>query len=403
MLGGKAIPLFKLLGFEVRLDWSWSIIAVLITWTLAQGLFPSYYPDLGPRAYWSMAVIAAAGLFASIILHELAHSVVARRYGLAINGITLFVFGGVAELSEEPERPKIEFVMAIAGPIASFLIALGCYLFVGVAAQLDWAAPVLGVASYLAIINLLLATFNLVPAFPLDGGRMLRAALWHFKGSLPWATRITAGIGSGFGIVLIVLGIYRVLTGDLIGGMWWFLIGLFVRAAAQMTYRQVVIREGLRGVPVRRLMSGAPVAVAPSLPLSDLIEDHVYTRHHKMFPVVEDDRLIGCVTLRDLKEVPRDRWPDTTVRAIARPCSDLNSIGPDTDALEALTIMHRTRNGRLMVTEADRLAGVLTLKDMLQFLSLKLELEDGKADAKFAGLPRADSDGSSRLGRAEGS
>src|SRR5918997_4043923 len=270
---GKPIPLFKLAGFQIALDWSWLILAVLITWTLASGVFPSYYPDLTPATYWSMGVIAALGLFASIILHELGHATVARRYGLPIRRITLFIFGGVAEMEAEPERPAAEFWVAIAGPIVSFLVGLVCWLLLQAGAGAG--VPVVGVLGYLATINIILAVFNLVPAFPLDGGRILRAALWYWKGSLRWATRVSSTIGGGFGILLIVLGVYRVLVGDFIGGMWWFLIGLFVRFAAQMSYQQVLVRENLRGIPVRRIMSGNPVTVSSGITIAQLIDDYI--------------------------------------------------------------------------------------------------------------------------------
>jgi Zn-dependent protease/predicted transcriptional regulator len=375
---GRSIPLFRLAGFQVGVDWSWLILAVLISWTLSVGMFPYYYPDLTPGTYWAMGVIAALGLFGSIILHELAHSLVARRYHLPIRGITLFIFGGVAQMEREPDRPSVEFLVAIAGPIASFAVALVCLLLARAAGAVGLGVPVVGVLAYLATINGILALFNLVPAFPLDGGRMLRAALWHWKGSLRQATRIASAIGGGFGIALIVLGVWRVLTGDFIGGMWWFLIGLFVRFAAQASYQQVVMREGLRGVPVRRIMSADPVTVPPDISIQALIDDYLYRHHHKMLPVVEGGRLIGCISIKDIKQVPREEWPATTVATIMRPCSAATAIAPDADAMEVLSTMSRTRNSRYLVMEGERLVGILTLKDMLKFLSVKLDLEESE-------------------------
>jgi Zn-dependent protease/CBS domain-containing protein len=383
---GKRIPLFHLFGIEIRLDLSWILIAVLITWTLSSGVFPGYYPDLEPVTYWTMGVVAAAGLFASIILHELAHAAMARRDGVPIDGITLFVFGGVAEMQAEPPSPKAEFRMAIAGPIASLVIALVCYLVASAGAGTGASAPFTGVFAYLATINTILATFNMVPAFPLDGGRVLRAALWAWKGELRWATRITAGIGSGFGILLIALGVLSVVRGNFIGGMWWFLIGLFVRGAAQMSYQQVVVRQGLQGVPVRRIMSSEPVAVPPEITVAQLVDDYVYRHHFKMFPVVDGGRLIGCVGLRDIKELPRERWATTAIREVMGECSPEHTVRPDIDAVDALTRMHRTGNGRLLVTEHGALVGIVTLKDMLKFLSIKLDLETGEGAGLSRGL-----------------
>jgi Zn-dependent protease/predicted transcriptional regulator len=384
---GRSIPLFRLAGFQVGVDWSWLILAVLITWTLSVGVFPYYYPDLAPAMYWSMGVIAALGLFASIILHELGHALVARRHGLPIRRITLFIFGGVAEMEAEPERPAVEFWVAIAGPIASFLVGLVCWLLLQGAAAAGAGVPVVGVLAYLASINIILAVFNLVPAFPLDGGRILRSALWAWKGSLRWATRISSAIGGGFGIALILLGVYRVVIGDFIGGMWWFLIGLFVRFAAQASYQQVLMRESLRGVPVRRIMTADPVAAPPTVSVAELIDDYVYRHHHTMFPVVEDGRLVGCVSMHDIKRLPRERWSSTPVSAIMQPCSAATAIDPDMDAMEVLSLMSRTKNTRLLVTDGERLVGVVTLRDLLAFLSVKLDLEESEAvDVRYADL-----------------
>jgi Zn-dependent protease/predicted transcriptional regulator len=394
---GRSIPLFKLAGFQIALDWSWLILAVLISWTLSTAVFPSYYPDLTPATYWSMGVIAALGLFGSILLHELGHAAVARRYGLPIRRITLFIFGGVAEMEAEPERPAAEFWVAIAGPIVSFLVGLVCWLLLQAAVGAGAGVPVVGVLAYLATINIILAVFNLVPAFPLDGGRILRAILWYWKGSLRWATRVASVIGGGFGILLIVLGVYRVLIGDFVGGMWWFLIGLFVRFAAQMSYQQVLMRETLRGIPVRRIMSANPVTVSSGITITQLIDDYVYRHHHNMFPVVDNGRLVGCVSMNDIKRLPRDRWSSTTVSEIIRSCSEATAISPDMDAMEVLSLMARTRNSRLLVTEGDQLVGVITLRDLMNFLNVKLNLEGAdQVDPRYAGVAGRDTGASQR-------
>jgi Zn-dependent protease/CBS domain-containing protein len=383
----QRVSLFRILGFEVRIDASWLILAILVTWTLAVGLFPAWYPDLAANTYWWMGIVGALGLFVSIIFHELSHSLVARRYGLPIKGITLFIFGGVAEMTEEPVSPKVEFLMAAAGPIASFVLAAIFYGIGAVGASADWPVPAAGVVAYLAIINVVLAAFNLVPAFPLDGGRMLRAALWAWKGRMRWATRVASNIGSGFGLVLIFLGIFNVVAGNFIGGFWWFLIGLFLRAAAGTSYRQVVVRQALEGVPVRRLMNRTPVTVSPSLPVSDLVENFFYRYYFKMFPVVDGERVLGCVTSGDVRDLPRERWPYTTVGEIMRKASSENTVSPDLDAVEAMALMNRSRNSRLLVANQGRLAGIITLKDMLSFLSLKLEFEE----QEDIGLPDTES------------
>jgi Zn-dependent protease/CBS domain-containing protein len=372
---GKRIELFRLFGFAVRVDPSWLVLAVLITWSYATQVFPAVHGGLAPRTYWAMGAAMALGLFASIVLHELAHSLVARHYGMEMRGITLFVFGGVAEMTDEPPSPEAEFMMAVAGPAASLFIAGSLLLLWVWAGMSRWPPPVTIVAGQLAFLNGTLALFNAVPAFPLDGGRVLRAALWHWKKDLRWATRMAARMGSLFGAVLIALGLVWVIGGQVAAGIWSALIGFFVRAAAQMSYQQLLLRRTLEGEPVRRFMRADPVVVPRAISLRRLVEDFVYRHHHKLFPVVDGDRLVGCITTGRLKQVPPEEWDRQSVGAVAEPCGPENTVSPDTDAMEALSLMNRSRASRLMVVEEGRLVGILTLKDLLQFFSLKMELE----------------------------
>jgi Zn-dependent protease/predicted transcriptional regulator len=374
---GKRIDLFKMFGFQVRIDFSWIIIAVLIAWSLSTGLFPFQYEGLATSTYWMMGIVGALGLFLSIILHEFSHSLVARRHGMPMKGITLFIFGGMAEMSDEPPSPRAEFLMAVAGPISSLLIAGVFYVIHSAGAALGMSEPVNGVVRYLAFINLLLAAFNTLPAFPLDGGRVLRSILWKIRGNLRWATRIASTVGSGFGIALIILGVLNVLfAGNFIGGMWWFLIGMFLYSAARMSYQQLLTRRALEGESVRRFMKTDPVTVTPDMTLDKLVEDYVYVFHHKMYPVISDsERIEGCVTTRQIKEVPREEWNQKQVRDVQVQCSEENTISPDADAIKALSMMNKNGESRLIVKEGDRLAGVVALKDMLKFLSLRIELD----------------------------
>jgi len=372
---GKRFTLFSLLGFEVRVDASWALLAVLITWTLAAGVFPSYYPGLPAATYWAMGLMGALGLFFSIVFHEMSHSLVARHYGLPMGGITLFLFGGVAEMRDEPESPRVEFLMAIAGPIASVVLGAAFYAVALAAEASGAAAPVLGVLLYLGAINIVLAVFNMVPAFPLDGGRVLRAALWHWKGNLRQATRIASNFGSGFGILLIVLGLLNVIQGNFIGGMWWFLIGLFVRGAAAMSYQQVLINQGFEGVPVRRIMNANPVSAPPQITVADLVSDYFYKYHYKTYPVTENGRLLGYVSSREVKAVPRERWGSMAVAGIMTKVSPDNTVSPDADALKVMRHMNQTGNSRLLVADGGQLLGIVSLKDMMNYLFLKLELE----------------------------
>jgi len=373
---GKRINVFRLLGFQVRVDASWLFVAVLIAWSLAVSLFPASYPELPYSTYWLMGGLGMIGLFASIIFHELCHSLVARRLGLNMNGITLFIFGGVAEMSEEPASAKVEFLMAIAGPIASVVLGL---IFLGLSHSVaqDWPVVARGVIAYLGWINLILAAFNMIPAFPLDGGRVLRSILWHWKGDLTRATRISSTVGGALAGVLMLIAVLQLFTGQFISAVWLFMIALFIRSASQQSYNQLVMKDNLHGVPVRQFMRAEPVAVSPDLTVERLVDEYMYKHHYRMFPVVEEDtgELVGCVGTAEVRTLSREKWLWRTVRDIMAPCAAQNTIAPDTDALDAFTLMSRSANSRLMVVENEHLVGILTLRDLMSFLSTKLELD----------------------------
>jgi Zn-dependent protease len=373
---GRPLSLFKVFGFEIKVDISWLFLAALITWSLASGLFPEYYKDLPPAAYWWMGAAGTVGLFLSIIVHELVHSLVARYYGIPMKGITLFIFGGVAQMEDEPPNPKAEFMMAVVGPLSSFLIGIFSFLLYGLGEKSGWPVTVIGVLAYLAWLNTALAIFNLIPAFPLDGGRILRSALWSWKKDLRWATRIAAQIGSGFGIVLIIMGIFYTFKGNFVSGVWWFLIGLFVRSTAQMSYQQLLARGLFHAKKVKDLMIKNPVTVPRSISLTEFINEYVYKHHFQMYPVLSFGRLTGCISINQVASIPREEWAEHTVGAVALPCSEEITVGPEEDANKALAIMNRTGNSRLLVVDGDQLVGIIALKDMLKLLSLKVELKD---------------------------
>jgi len=374
---GRRIKLFKLLGFQVQVELSWIIIALLVVWSLAANLFPTYYKELSPRTHWLMGIAGAAGLFLSIIAHEFCHSLVARQFGMTMSGITLFIFGGVAEMTEEPPSAKAEFSMAIVGPLSSLAIAVIFYAGYVFGREGRFTDPVNGVLGYLATINAILAGFNLLPAFPLDGGRVLRSILWGLKKNIAWATRISSQIGGGFGVAMAFFGMLQIFRGDLIGGMWWVIIGLFLQSAAKMAYQQLVTRRALEGERVRRFMKKEPVTVPPDITIRQLVDDYIYKHHYKLFPIVDDrDRLLGCVSPRQVKDAPQEEWSTRVVAEVASNCSSENSTSPETDIIEALAAMRRSNVSRLLVVEDNRLAGILTLKDLLDFLALKVELEN---------------------------
>ncbi|MBV8844622.1 MAG: site-2 protease family protein [Bryobacterales bacterium] len=376
---GRRFTLFKLLGFEVRLDASWLILAVLITWTLAVGVFPFYYPGLARGTYWWMGAAGSLLLFGSIVAHELCHSVVAKRYGIPMRGITLFVFGGVAEMDEEPPTAKSEFLMAIAGPIASVILG---FLFYAIVHSIRGRAPVelVGVLAYLARINWILAAFNMIPAFPLDGGRVLRSILWNYTGDLRRATQTAAKISNGFAIALIVYAALQLLFGAVASAIWWFLIGMFLRSVAKASYEQVLVNSALHGEPVSRFMNTDLRTVPPGISIEELVKGHMYRYHHRMFPVLEDsERLKGCVSAEQVKTVPREQWQTHTVAEIVKPCTPENTITPETDSADALRLMQRSHTNRLMVVEDGRLVAIVSLKDLMDFLAMKLDLHEPPA------------------------
>ncbi len=322
-----------------------------------------------------MAAIAALALFGSIVIHEFAHSVVARKNGLPMRGITLFVFGGVAEMGGEPQSPGVEFWMAIAGPLTSLGIGAIAYLVYRTTRSV-WPAPVSGVLQYLGWINGMLAAFNSIPAFPLDGGRILRSALWHYQRDLGRATRIASNIGQGFGALLMALGLVELFLGGFVSAIWWFVLGLFLRGAARQSYQQILIQDTLQNEPVSRFMNTDPVTVPPNISVEDLIQDYVYRFHHKMFPVVTDaSHLAGCISTDELKSIPREEWRQHSVQELMRPCSLENTISPDTNAVSALSKMQRTGLSRLLVVDHDRLLAIVALRDLLDFMRLKLDLD----------------------------
>lgn len=373
----SSLQIFRLFGFPIRLDPSWVVVAILITWTLATAAFPVFAPGLAVSTYWWMGVAGALGLFTSVVLHELAHALTARRYGIPIRGITLFFFGGVAEMAGEPPTARSEFFIAIAGPAASLVLAGAGWTVAVLGGMNDplstassFLGPLLSVIAYLALMNAVLAVFNLIPAFPLDGGRILRSLLWSGMGDLRRSTRIASNVGSGFGILLIGAGILRaVWLGDFVGGVWWCLLGLFVRHAARESWQQLRLRQTLEGQPVRRFMDPDTFALPRGLAVSDMVRDYISRRPSRMFPVVENNsaHLVGCVTLREVHQLPREEWDRQTLGAIAQRCGPENTVSPQADALSTLAHMNQIGTSRLMVVEEDRLLGIVSMENLLRY------------------------------------
>jgi Zn-dependent protease len=371
----RKMTLFKLLGITVSVDASWGIILFLVVWSLAKGLFPYYFPDLSTQTYWLMGVAGAMGLFVSIIIHEFSHSLVARKYGLEIKGITLFIFGGVAEMKDEPNSPKTEFFMAIAGPIASFLLSILFAVLYQVANILELSIPIIGTLGYLSAINMMLAVFNMVPAFPTDGGRILRSLLWWIKGDIHWATQLASRISLVFAIAIIFTGFMNMLGGNPLGGLWWILIGSFLFSAANTSYQRLLIKESFEGKTVRNFMNQTPVTVPSHITLQEFVDKYLYHYHYKMFPVVKDDKILGLITIEMLKAHPPEEWKHLFVGKAMQLQSSDNSIASNIPINDALNKMSETGLSRLLVVEHKKIVGIITLKDLLEYLALKMDLE----------------------------
>ena len=366
----KAIKIFSLQGFDIKVDPSWLLIAALITWSLSSQYFPFLLPGSGSDTYLAMALVAMTGFFGSLILHELSHSIVARKFGVRIKGITLFIFGGVAELDAEPEEASAEFWIALAGPMMSLILALGFWMLASFGEMLGFPAEMTIVLDYLALINLVLALFNLVPAFPLDGGRILRAVLWQRTGDLSGATQTAARSGAFFGYFLIVLGVLSLFHGQQIGGLWQILIGVFLLVAAKSSAQQQLMKTALGGKAVHSMMTADPVTVAPELSLAELV-NQVMLRHRVSFvPVVEDGNLLGYVDTRILSGIERANWSNTQVGDIFLGRDDICVISPDMPANDLMTHIARTGQRKFLVAQGSRLVGVITLSDMLGYIAV---------------------------------
>lgn len=383
------LRLFSIASIDVAVDWSLLIIFFLITFSLASGVFPAWHPDWSWVLSWTTAFAAAVLFFASVLAHELSHALVGRATGVEVRRITLFIFGGVAHMEDEPPSWRSELAMAIAGPLASLALGLGfLWLAATVSGPIDFnpddpqaalagLGPVPTLLLWLGPINILLALFNLVPGFPLDGGRVLRAVLWGITGDLHAATRWASYAGRGFawlligsGFVMFLGGRVPILGGGLVNGLWLALIGWFLNNAALAGYRQLQVRESLADVPVTKLMQSRVTRVDPDLPLDVLVDEHVMASGQRSFPVVADGRFVGMVSLRDLHKRERSRWNVTTVGDVMTPLQAVVTVGAEQTAAEAASIIGRRDLNQLPVVSGGELVGLLRREDILKWLSL---------------------------------
>ncbi len=388
----NSLKVGRVFDVDIYVDWSWLFIFFLITWDLGT-TFMLLQPTWGIGRIWVIAILAALLFFVSVLIHELAHSLVAKAQGIPVRSITLFLFGGVSNIQREPTSPAAEFLIAIVGPITSFVIAVVLLFLAGInVAPIDTMtgtakiiaslSPLVMMLLWLGSTNLLLAIFNLLPAFPLDGGRVLRSILWAVSGNLRLATRWASAIGQViawlliFAGIMMVFGVYIPILGTgLVNGLWVAFIGWFLYSAAIESYKQLVIHDILHDVPVARVMRPNPPTVPPNLSISSLVYDYVMKSDDYAFPVVDNGQLVGIVTLEDVRALPHDTWDSKTVREIMTPANKLVMATPEEDAAEALDKIMQQDVQQLPVVREGKLAGLLRRRDVVKWLQLGSDMQ----------------------------
>jgi Zn-dependent protease len=370
------IRLGRIFGVEIGLHYSWFIIALLITFSLANQ-FQLNNPHWSDSLRWGLALVTAVLFFISIVVHELSHALVAKARGLPVRSITLFALGGVAQIEKEAADAKTEFWMGIVGPITSFVIGL---LFLGITFALGWNPPAFpqqplpAMLMWLGVINIGLALFNMIPGFPLDGGRVLRGLLWWITGNARRATTIAARVGQIIAFVMIIYGVMQFFRGAGINGLWLAFIGWFLLSASRESYAQMVITEGLRGLRVKDVMSSEYTAIDGRQNLQTFAEEYLMRSGRRFFVVTINDRPEGIITPHEINEVPQPRWPYTTVGDVMRPLDRTHTVGPNTSVTEALEVMARQDLNQLPVVSNGTLAGLISRSHILQLIQTRAEL-----------------------------
>lgn len=370
----RAVRIFEVFGFQIKVDPSWLLIAALVVWTLSASYFPAQVPGLRPGDYLALGVVAAVAFFGGLILHELAHSLVARRFGLRVGGITLFIFGGVAELDEEPASARSEFWIAIAGPTMSLALAASCWLAHVTLEATDVSAPVQAVLGYLALINLILAVFNLLPAFPLDGGRVLRAALWQRSGDIVAATRQASMISEFLAYGLMTFGLLALFSGNTAGGLWQVLIAFFLLSAARAAYQQLVMKTALGKRTVGSMMTRNTIVTTPDDTLAKVVDRLMLPNAVSFLPVTEGELLLGYVDTALIRRIDRENWDSTHVGDIYITADAGNTVPPTLPAETLLRRIAETGRRKFLVAEHQGLLGVITLTDLLSYLAVLQEI-----------------------------
>ena len=361
------VPLGRIFGISVDLDYSWFLLFGLLTWVMAVSYYPSEFKNWSPAEYWLMGAVTAIMLFASVLLHELGHSVVATRFGILVPRITLFIFGGVSQIASEPTSASTEFWIAAAGPAVSFALAA---IFWGLRPIFANVPPLLALVKYLAWLNLVLGAFNLLPGFPLDGGRVFRAIVWAVTGNFHRATVIAALTGRFFGFGLIFLGVWQSLTGNVFNGLWTGFIGWYLESAAASQLQQQTVKDLLAGHKVSEAMSRDCIRVSGDLTLQEVVEDHVLGGGVRCFVVSRGDQTIGLLTLSEITRAPRSSWATTTVAQAMIPAEKLISTPANVEVSTAIDNMGRNGITHMPVVERGRIIGVFSREDLVHYLGI---------------------------------
>lgn len=375
----QSFRLGSIFGFEIRVDLSWFLIFFLILWTFIGSVFPGNYPELSQATYIVMGVVATLLFFASLLAHELSHSFVARAKGIPVEGITLFAFGGVSRTRTDAATAGDEFQIAGVGPLTSIAIAILFGLLYWIGTIAGWSAAVNGVTGYLASINLILAIFNLLPGFPLDGGRLFRATVWKITGNLKKATRIASWGGKFFSYLIIALGVVQLFGGLVLNGLWLIFIGWFLNNAAEYSYQQLVVRTSLEGVRVKDLMTPAPEIVPPDLTLRELVDDYFLQQRYQSYPVTQNAKPLGIITLNQVKEVPREEWERRTVAETMISVDKGVVVRPEEDVTQMLEKMEASGVRRVIVARNGELEGIVTANDVTSWLRRRRDLNEQMA------------------------
>lgn len=368
----SGLLLGRIRGIEIRIHWSWLLIAGLLSWTLAGSVFDQPSTGWSPAQRWAAAWSTTVLFFGSVLVHELAHAFVAQSYGMRVPSITLFVFGGVSNLAGEMRTAGQEFRIAIAGPLTSWVLG-GLFGALWLATRHVGVSTVFG---YLAVVNATLGVFNLLPGFPLDGGRVFRAIAWSRSHDQLGATRLASRVGSGLAWLLIGGGVIAVFAYGLLGGLWYVLIGLFLKSASEGAYRALVVDRALERFTVAQVMRAAPEPVSGTDTIRQLIDERILRTGDRAIPVVEDGRVVGLITTTDVARVPREHWFTARVAEAMVPTERIATARPAALLTEALHLMQERDVNQLPVVDDGRLIGMLTRGDVLRQLEVRMRFED---------------------------